>query len=1150
MKETGRAQAVKLFKDFMEKGPDAAHLRRRLPELKGRNLACHCKLAEQCHADVLLKMANDEPPDDVVPGPAAGMSPAAAQIVCGMLMELCAGSATFSATAVRMGVQGCGVDHRFNRHVPKVPVVQVDLASTSGLQFVTEAVEGRTVVEVTMAPPCGTASRALERPLPASMRRAGIPEPKPKRSEQFPWGLPSLRQEDQLRVDTANRIYSLCCWVARRMSELGGLWVLENPENSLFWYLQPVIALLQLPLCHDVCYDACMHGGKRQKRQRLRLNFSEADAMAVRCDGSHEHLPWKVKGKGNAFAGTADEAEYPVLFCERLVSCIQQAAAARSLTLLPSAPAARAEEDPDAPQRARRKSAAGWQPRRHTAPVVPEYRQTLQRRLRDPDQVAAAHSWQRRQPPPGILVALGIPAEAKLVRLEERGTGGSQPQAIGSAQPGGEDTPRPAEDMLTVLAGIPWTPQEFVKAAQAAEHPMNEDPCKLVGDDVLLTMFELLTSSPEQIRQRRRRALEALRAEAAELQSREEDLHAAMEPGVRRVMEGKKIFLFGRILARLGYQDKGLVHDLAAGFPVVGDLQETGEFPTRHRQASVGKEVLFRTAKWAQHACSSVKANMSDDMIQEVWNKTVQECENGMGWLEERSRTELATELGPRWLPARRFGIQQGKKVRVVDDCSEFMLNAAVGLREKVDLGGLDELICVAKAWYQASGCQEVRLELSTGEVLQGRRHAAWASPEARRLVARTTDLKSAYKQLAVRPSHRWASVVTVTDPASKKPRYFVPYTLLFGQVAAVMGFNRVARGLRRGAVSVLMCMMTNYFDDYPQLEPFLTSGECEEVVKEFFHLLGWVISQDDDKDKRFSTGFDLLGVRVDLEPLAEGRLVVSNKPERLAELNKTVQEVMDKGKLLPVEAASLAGRLGYLGSFFAGQLAAAAVREVRRRAYKPGSFHVLDEELRSALEWIMFHLEIAKPKDVAVGKRPAPVLVFTDGACEPLEDAGPMVASLGAVIFGDKGTQFFGAQVPADIAAGWRSGESGQVIGQAELAPVILAKKVWQQELRGRDVLFFLDNDAARYGLVKGYSAVESSMDILRSNARVDIEGDFRAWYCRVNTSSNPADAASRLDPEMVMANFPEAVHLELPTELWGLVRSSSRRRRGEEGR
>lgn len=30
-----------------------------LNELKGKNLVCHCKLDERCHADVLLELAND-----------------------------------------------------------------------------------------------------------------------------------------------------------------------------------------------------------------------------------------------------------------------------------------------------------------------------------------------------------------------------------------------------------------------------------------------------------------------------------------------------------------------------------------------------------------------------------------------------------------------------------------------------------------------------------------------------------------------------------------------------------------------------------------------------------------------------------------------------------------------------------------------------------------------------------------------------------------------------------------------------------------------------------------------------------------------------------------------------------------------------------
>lgn len=33
-------------------------LLKRLPELRGRNLACFCALDKPCHADVLLKLAN------------------------------------------------------------------------------------------------------------------------------------------------------------------------------------------------------------------------------------------------------------------------------------------------------------------------------------------------------------------------------------------------------------------------------------------------------------------------------------------------------------------------------------------------------------------------------------------------------------------------------------------------------------------------------------------------------------------------------------------------------------------------------------------------------------------------------------------------------------------------------------------------------------------------------------------------------------------------------------------------------------------------------------------------------------------------------------------------------------------------------------
>lgn len=42
--------------------PNRNELVRRLPELRGKNLACWCSLDKPCHADVLLELANAEPP--------------------------------------------------------------------------------------------------------------------------------------------------------------------------------------------------------------------------------------------------------------------------------------------------------------------------------------------------------------------------------------------------------------------------------------------------------------------------------------------------------------------------------------------------------------------------------------------------------------------------------------------------------------------------------------------------------------------------------------------------------------------------------------------------------------------------------------------------------------------------------------------------------------------------------------------------------------------------------------------------------------------------------------------------------------------------------------------------------------------------------
>eukprot|EP00973_Karenia_brevis_P068431 9518538-Karenia_brevis.AAC.1 len=62
----------------------------------------------------------------------------------------------------------------------------------------------------------------------------------------------------------------------------------------------------------DVCFQNCMHGGKRDTWSRLRTNMPEMKSLRARCDESHEHASWRFDLKTGK-SPTAAEAEYPEL---------------------------------------------------------------------------------------------------------------------------------------------------------------------------------------------------------------------------------------------------------------------------------------------------------------------------------------------------------------------------------------------------------------------------------------------------------------------------------------------------------------------------------------------------------------------------------------------------------------------------------------------------------------------------------------------------------------------------------------------------------------------------------------------------------------------------------------------------------------------
>jgi hypothetical protein len=58
-RDGNRDEVIAKYEDWLMHSPTAAPVRRRLPELRGKILGCHCKPAA-CHGDVLARLADAE----------------------------------------------------------------------------------------------------------------------------------------------------------------------------------------------------------------------------------------------------------------------------------------------------------------------------------------------------------------------------------------------------------------------------------------------------------------------------------------------------------------------------------------------------------------------------------------------------------------------------------------------------------------------------------------------------------------------------------------------------------------------------------------------------------------------------------------------------------------------------------------------------------------------------------------------------------------------------------------------------------------------------------------------------------------------------------------------------------------------------------
>ncbi|CAE7837068.1 gpt [Symbiodinium sp. CCMP2592] len=961
-----------------------------------------------------------------------------------LFVEVFAGCARLSSTFAAAGFQVLAVDGPHNKHSPLHQVWTLDLTIRHCQDALVKRLLCSPVFLVHIALPCGTGSRARERPLPAHLLAAGAPQPQPLRSSQHVLGLPDLCPSDQARVTSANLLSEFTIRLLALCHERGWHVSIENPVRSWMWSVlahftrqlkSPALASFFNDL-HTVDYAQCMLGGARDKVSRLLTSMQALCPLACECDKKHTHLPFAVaRAAGRWTFATASEAEYPPQLCDAFCRLASNS--------LPSCP-------------------------------TPLPRPTVRQSRRAPQLIPEFKEFRDSRPTQGEF--------RELVR-----DGGS--------------------DGSCSTFGIFHTKQEFTHKALKLDHPF--DDAAAIDDSTRRNIFDLLTKGLSSVAQKRINAIKKVNQMAKELSVEEARFQTSLPQHAQEVLKGKRILLWRKLLQETGFPDVS-VSELMEGVDLVGKPTKSSLFEWKEVPATSSVQDLLDSSVWRNHALQkSPDVGDSGDLTSKLWECTMQEVDKGFLKGPFQSEEQVRAALGEEAVCCtRRFLVVQGSaenpKFRPIDDFRESGINAAFHSLDRLRLHDVDFFITLCRFICNAVDEKGVVVVfLRNGEQLRGKlspdfgRDCAW--------VGRCLDLEKAYKQVPLASQSLRLAVLLVREPLTNAFRFFVSNSLPFGACAAVYSFNRISRSLLHLATTLCGVIGGVFYDDFPLIEPALTARLCSVSIEALLDTLGWRYSRDSDKDKPFASQFNLLGVQLSLDSLHLGSIALENKPSRVAKLLLVAQQMCASGELSRAEAMSLQGQLNFMVGFASGRSLKLVCRALSNLVYSNRAW--TRDEVKQLGGYLECCLEALVPKSMCLKGGSRPLVIFTDAAYEQ------GVATWGLVVLDpDSGRrEVAGGQIPSSLIDLWHQDTEDQIIAQAEAFAMVIARDYAATFAKGRRAFFFVDNESARYCMIRGSSPVRALLALAHAFYASECRDQLITWIERVPSASNVADLPSR---------------------------------------
>ena len=150
-----------------------------------------------------------------------------------LVVEICAGSARLTKTVRAKGIRGLAIDKTKSRGCG-TEIMVLDLTLEHDLRILLQLLksESKRIALVFISLPCGTASKARERPIKSSLL-FGQKQPQPLRTAGKPDQKDMLSGLDKVKTELANQLYGAVAVIVLECERLG-LWVMVENHRTVY----------------------------------------------------------------------------------------------------------------------------------------------------------------------------------------------------------------------------------------------------------------------------------------------------------------------------------------------------------------------------------------------------------------------------------------------------------------------------------------------------------------------------------------------------------------------------------------------------------------------------------------------------------------------------------------------------------------------------------------------------------------------------------------------------------------------------------------------------------------------------------------------------------------------------------------------------